>query len=435
MKLECNRIRPMKTYIPRVSDVRIAEELAGMGAVLVQGAKWCGKTTSCEQFAKSALYMADPKKRDTYLKMAENDVSELLKGDKPRLIDEWQDAPQFWDAVRYDVDHADECGQFILTGSATPPDPERISHSGTGRIARVTMRPMSLWESGESSGSVSLGKLFNGSPFEPGRAQDRSLAETAFLVCRGGWPRAVLQKGHLALRRAFDYYDSVVNADINRADKTMRDPERVKRLMRSYARLQGTQSGLKAIKLDMAANEPKSFDEDTVASYVNALKKIFVVEDMSAWCPNLRNKAVVRTCDTRYFTDPSIAVAALGVGPRDLMDDLNTFGLLFEAMAVRDLRCYVGALDGSVSHYRDGSGLECDAVVHLRNGSYGLVEVKLGGETLIASGADSLLRLARKLDVTKMRKPSFLMVLVAHGEFAYRRNDGVLVVPISALKP
>lgn len=426
---------PMKTYLPRVSDALIGEELAGMGAVLVQGAKWCGKTTSCEQFAKSALYMADPKKRDTYLKLAENDVSELLKGDRPRLLDEWQDAPQFWDAVRYDVDHADDCGQFILTGSATPPDPERISHSGTGRIARVTMRPMSLWESGESSGSIRLRNLFAGSAFKPGRAQDRSLEETAYLVCRGGWPRAVLQEGNRALRRAFDYYDSVVNADISRADKIVRDPERVKRLMRSYARLQGTQSGLKAIKLDMAANESKSFDEDTVASYVNALKKIFVVEDMPAWCPNLRNKAVVRVCDTRYFTDSSIAVAALGVGPRDLMDDLNTFGFLFETMAVRDLRCYAEALDGSVAHYRDGSGLECDAVIHLRNGSYGLVEVKLGGETLIASGAESLLKLARKIDVTKMRNPSFLMVLVAHGEYAYCRSDGVLVVPISALKP
>lgn len=425
----------MKHYLPRVSDSVIAEELAGMGAVLVQGAKWCGKTTSCEQFAKSALYMADPKKRAMYLQMAETDITELLKGETPRLIDEWQDAPQFWDAVRFHVDHEDDCGLFILTGSAVPPKTDKISHSGTGRIARVTMRPMSLWESGESNGSVSLKSLFEKVPFVAGRAPDRSLRETAALVCRGGWPRAVLQGGSRSLRRAFDYYDSVVNVDIQRADGTIRDPERVKRLMRSYARLQGTQSGLKAIRMDMAANDTDTIDEDTVASYVKALKKIFVVEDMPAWCPNLRNKAVIRTSDTRYFTDPSIAVAALGVGPEDIMNDLNTFGFLFETMAVRDLRCYAEVLDGTVYHYHDGSGLECDAVVHLRNGSYGLVEVKMGGETLVDAGASTLLKLAKKIDSTRMKSSSFLMVLTATGEYAYQRSDGVLVIPIAALKP
>lgn len=425
----------MKTYIPRISDAILSEELSGMGAVLVQGAKWCGKTTTCEQLAKSVLYMADPKKRETYLRMAENDVTELLKGDKPRLIDEWHDAPQFWDAVRFHVDHEDDCGQFILTGSAVPPDEDKISHSGTGRIARLTMRPMSLWESGESSGSVSLSALFAGKPFSSGAAPDRSLRETAWLVCRGGWPRAVLQKGTRALRRAFDYYDSVVNVDIRRADGTIRDPERVKRLMRSYARLQGTQSGLKAIKTDMSSNDVASLDEDTVASYVKALKKIFVVEDMPAWCPNLRNKSVVRTSDTRYFTDPSIAVAALGAGPDDLMNDLATFGYVFETTAARDLRCYAEALDGTVYHYHDGSGLECDAVIHLRNGSYGLVEVKLGGRTLVEAGAETLKDLADKIDTTRMKKPAFRMIVVATGEYAYRRKDGIIVAPLSSLKP
>ena len=425
----------MKTYFRRVCDVIIAEELAGMGAVLVQGAKWCGKTTTCEQLAKSRLYMADPRKRSLYLQMAENDITELMKGAKPRLIDEWQDAPQFWDAIRFCVDHEDECGQYILTGSATPPDSEKISHSGTGRIARITMRPMSLWESKESSGTVSLKALFGNEPFVAARAEEKALREMAYLVCRGGWPRAVLQSGTRSLRRAFDYYDAVVNVDISKADKKIRDPERVKRLLKSYSRLQGTQSGLKTIKLDMAANGNDSLDEDTVASYIKALKKIFVVEDMSAWCPNLRNKAVIRTSDTRYFTDPSIAVAALGIGPDDLMSDLSTFGFLFETMAVRDLRCYADAIDGSVCHYHDGSGLECDAVVHLRNGSYGLVEVKLGGETLISTGVETLGKLAKKIDTTKMKAPSFLMVVVATGEFAYRRADGVIVCPISALKP
>lgn len=425
----------MKTYIPRISDAILSEELAGMGAVLVQGAKWCGKTTTCEQLAKSVLYMADPKKRETYLRMAETDVTELLKGDKPRLIDEWQDAPQFWDAIRFQVDHEDGCGQFILTGSAVPPGENKISHSGTGRIARITMRPMSLWESGESSGSVSLSALFAGKTFTSGEAPDRSLRETAWLVCRGGWPPAVLQKGARALRRAFDYYDSVVNVDIQRADGTIRDPERVRRLMRSYARLQGTQSGLKAIKSDMSANDAGSLDEDTVASYVKALKKIFVVEDMPAWCPNLRNRSVIRTSDTRYFTDPSIAVAALGAGPDDLMNDLGTFGYIFETMAARDLRCYAEALDGKVYHYHDGSGLECDAVIHLRNGSYGLVEVKLGGETLIEAGAKTLKDLADKIDTTRMKNPAFRMIVVATGDYAYRRKDGIIVAPLASLKP
>ncbi len=425
----------MKTYFSRISDAIIAEELAGMGAVLVQGAKWCGKTTTCEQLAKSTLYMADPKKRSLYLQMAENDITELLKGEKPRLIDEWQDAPQFWDAIRFYVDHDDECGQYILTGSATPPDQDKISHSGTGRIARITMRPMSLWESRESSGTVSLKSLFGNEPFSTARTEERTLRDVAYLVCRGGWPRAVLQGGTRSLRRAFNYYDSVVNVDISRADKKIRDPERVKRLLKSYSRLQGTQAGLKTIKLDMAANESGSLDEDTVSSYLKALKKIFVVEDMPAWCPNLRNKAVIRTSDTRYFADPSIAVAALGIGPDDLMNDLNTFGLLFEAMAVRDLRCYAEALDGSVYHYHDGSGLECDAVVHLRNGTYGLVEVKLGGETLINAGGETLCRLAGKIDTTKMKAPSFLMVVVANGEYAYRRPDGIIVCPINCLRP
>ena len=425
----------MKTYFNRICYAIISEELAGMGAVLVQGAKWCGKTTTCEQLAKSILYLADPKKRSIYLQMAESDIDELMKGAKPRLIDEWQDAPQFWDAIRFFVDHEDECGQYILTGSATPPDDEKISHSGTGRIARVTMRPMSLWESKESSGAVSLKSLFDHVSFAAAKAEERSLRDVAFLVCRGGWPRAVLQGGARSLRRAFNYYDSVVNIDISKADKRIRDPERDKRLLKSYARLQGTQAGLKTIKLDMAANESASLDEDTVSSYIKALKKIFVVEDMPAWCPNLRNKAVIRTSDTRYFADPSIAVAALGIGPEDLMNDLNTFGLLFEAMVVRDLRCYAEALDGSVYHYHDGSGLECDAVVHLRNGKYGLVEVKLGGETLIATGVETLTRLARKIDTTKMSAPSFLMVVVASGEYAYRRPDGVIVCPIGCLRP
>ena len=424
----------MKDYFKRICDGVLAEELAGMGAALVQGPKWCGKTTTCEQLAKSVLYMNDPKRRSQYLQMAESDITELMAGDRPRLIDEWQDAPQFWDAVRYYVDHEDGCGQFILTGSAVPPDGADISHTGTGRIAEITMRPMSLWESRESEGSVSLGALFDGQGFAGARGPDYSLRDMAYLLCRGGWPQAVKQTGARALRRAFNYYDAVVKSDIKRADKSIQDPERVSRLMRSYARLQGTQSGLKSIKLDMRANDSKTLDEDTVSTYIKALKKIFVVEDMPAWSPNLRSKTAIRTSETRYFVDPSVATAALGMGPKDLENDLNTFGLMFETMAVRDLRVYAEALDGDVFHYRDKNGLECDAVIHLHNGSYGLVEIKLGGSKLEEEGAKILKELAGKIDTVRMKEPSFLMVLTGLGSYAYQRKDGVMVVPIGCLK-
>ena len=426
----------MKKYRKRVVDDLLARKLLGMGAVLVQGAKWCGKTTTCEEFAKSALYMADPDTKESNLQMADIDIKALLKGEKPRLIDEWQIAPKFWDAVRYHVDHSDGFGHFILTGSAVPPDTKEIAHSGTGRIARVTMRPMSLWESGESNGTVSLGGLLAGKEFTSVESPDHRLEDVAFMVCRGGWPQAVQQTGEIALDRANDYYEAVVESDVSRVDGVSRAPSRVHRLMRSYARLQGTQSNLSVIKKDMQTNDRSTLNEDTVASYLEALKKIFVVEDMEAWCPNLRSKAQIRTTDTRYFTDPSIAVAALGIGPGSLMSDLNTFGYLFECLAIRDLRVYASAHAGTVSHYRDADGLECDAVVHLRDGTSGLIEVKLGGDRLVEEGAATLNKLANKLDITKTSKPMFKMVLTAIGKFAYhRREDDVIVCPLGCLKP
>ena len=426
----------MKKYRKRVVDDLLARKLLGMGAVLVQGAKWCGKTTTCEEFAKSALYMADPDTKESNLQMADIDIKALLKGEKPRLIDEWQIAPKFWDAVRYHVDHSDGFGHFILTGSAVPPDTKEIAHSGTGRIARVTMRPMSLWESGDSNGTVSRGGLLTGKEFRSVESPDHRLEDVAFMVCRGGWPQAVQQTGEIALDRANDYYEAVVESDVSRVDGVSRTPSRVHRLMRSYARLQGTQSNLSVIKKDMQTNDRSTLNEDTVASYLEALKKIFVVEDMEAWCPNLRSKAQIRTTDTRYFTDPSIAIAALGIGPGSLMSDLNTFGYLFECLAIRDLRVYASAHAGTVSHYRDADGLECDAVVHLRDGTSGLIEVKLGGDRLVEEGAATLNKLANKLDITKTSKPMFKMVLTAIGKFAYhRREDDVIVCPLGCLKP
>jgi len=423
-------------YRNRVVDQMLADRLEGAGAVLVKGAKWCGKTTTCEQIAGSVLYMGDPKSKKRNLQLAEIDIDSLLTGRSPRLIDEWQEYPPFWDSVRYQVDHRTGFGHFILTGSVVPPDTDEIMHTGTGRISSLLMRPMSLWESGESDGTVSLGKLLRGEEFMPCTCRSVDLPGMALLVCRGGWPTAVGQRERISLRRAKDYYEAVVSQDVSRVDNVPRDPERVMRLMRSYARLQGTQSNLSAIRKDMLEHDTRTLDEDTVYSYLGALRKLFVVEDMKAWCPNLRSKAVVRTSDTRYFTDSSIAAAALGVGPGDLMNDLRSFGYLFETMAVRDLRVYSDAYEGAVSHYLDKNGLECDAVVHLPNGTYGLVEIKLGGESLIEEGASTLNSLARIVDITKMKPPSFKMVLTAVGEFAYRRkDDGVIVCPLSALKP
>ncbi len=423
----------MKNYKPRVADEILKKRLKGKGAVLIEGPKWCGKTTTAEQIAGSILYMADPEMEKQNLEMAEISPKRLLKGRTPRLIDEWQIAPKLWDAVRFEVDHRDEFGQFILTGSAVPASYEHIHHTGTGRFSWLMMRPMSLYESLDSTGEVSLRELFE-APEEIDGQNMLDLDRLAFLVCRGGWPRATDLEDEIALEQAFDYYEAVVRSDISRADGISRNPERVKRLMRSYARNLGSQAANTLICADIAVNEAETFDSDTVYSYISALKKIFVIEEMEAWNPNLRSKTAIRTSNTRYFVDPSIAAAALGLGPQDLTADLNTFGLLFEAMCIRDLRVFADALNGTVYHFRDKTDLECDAVVHLRNGSYGLIEVKLGGDRLIDEGAETLKKLANKIDTTKMKAPAFLMVLIGVGAYAYRRKDGVYVVPVGCLR-
>ena len=420
-------------YKKRIVDTLLNRKLEGIGAVLIEGPKWCGKTTCAEQKAKSIVYMNDPKKSSMYMQLAKMSPQTLLEGESPKLIDEWQLAPSLWDTIRFEVDHRDGEGFFILTGSAVPAKTDDIWHTGTGRFARIKMRPMSLWESEDSTGIISLGALFNGSA-QTAITDEKSLEDMAFLVCRGGWPKATMQKKDVALERVFDYYDAVVNADISRVDNVERDAERTKRLMRSYARFQGSQTSISKIKDDVKANDAMTVNDDTIGAYIKALEKIFVIEDMPAWNPNLRSKTAIRTSDTRYFVDPSIAVAALGLGPKDLINDLNTFGLLFETMCVRDLRVYADALGGTVYHYRDKNGLECDAVVHLRNGSYGLIEIKLGGDSLIEEGASTLKELAGKIDTTKMKTPSFLMVMTGLGDYAYQRDDGVWVVPVGSLK-
>lgn len=437
----------MNGYKNRVADRLLAEKLEAFGAVLIEGPKYCGKTTLASQQAGSILSMADTDTLGQNLALARTNISRLLAGETPRLIDEWQIAPQFWDAVRNEVDKRNEDGQFMLTGSAVPPKPkkdengniieeENIHHTGTGRISRLRLRTMSLWESEDSTGDVSLEELFI-NPDTVDGVSNIDLDRLAYLTCRGGWPKAVLKKSEkAALAQAFDYYDSVVSNDIKRVDDIDRDEELTKRIMRSYARNQGTQATVGTILADIKSNGDERMSDSTVYSYIKALKEIFVIEDSIAWNPNLRSKTAIRTSDTRYFIDPSIATAALGMGPKDLINDMETFGFIFETLAIRDLRVYADALDGKVYHYRDKNNLECDAVIHLRNGSYGLVEVKIGGTEPIREGAESLKTLSSKIDSTRMKAPSFMMVLTGIGNFAYKRpEDGVLVVPIGCLKP
>ena len=424
----------MNTYKPRITDIILRKKLKGKGAVLIEGPKWCGKTTTAEQIAKSILYMSKPEDVKSNIMAADINPSILLEGPTPRLIDEWQIAPKLWDAIRHEVDHRGNYGNFILTGSSVPPQNDEIFHTGTGRFAWVKMRPMSLFESGESSGEISLKTIFenNTKIFAENKIVD--INKLAFLICRGGWPGSLDLDEEIALVQAFDYIDAIVNSDISRVDNVKRDPERAKRLLRAYARHQGTQTSYAVLRDDILANDTESLTEDTVYAYTNALRKIFVIEDMPAWNPNLRSKTAIRTSDTRYFIDSAIATASLGLGPDDLLKDLNTMGLFFETMCIRDLRVYAESIDGKVYHYRDKSGLECDAVIHLRNGSFGLIEIKLGGDSLIEEGAKTLKLFSSKIDTNKMQTPSFLMVLTGVGKYAYQREDGVYVIPIGCLK-
>ena len=424
-----------REYMPRIADSLLREVLSCTGAVLVEGPKWCGKTTTAARLSGSVLYMDEPGRSEENIALSRVAPGRLLEGARPRLIDEWQLAPSLWDAVRFEVDRTDEYGRFLLTGSSVPPPRAEIHHTGTGRIARFRMRPMSLWESGESSGAVSLRELFGGWRPDGVSARGVELEDMAFLVCRGGWPGAVGQSGRAALRHAFDYVDGVAESDISRVDGVGRDASRTRVLMRSYARLQASQAGIGVITEDLSEHEGMSVSENSIYSYLNALREIFVIEDVGAWHPNLRRKTTIRASDTRYFTDPSIATAAMGLGPSGLMDDLTTFGLFFETLAVRDLRTYSAALDGELLHYHDRNGLECDAVVRLRDGQYGVVEVKLGGEALIQQGCDTLRKLSEAIDTTKTRAPAFKMVVTAVGAYAYTRpEDGVVVCPVTALR-
>jgi len=420
----------MRTYMPRLADDLLQMALRAAGAVLIEGPKWSGKTRTAQQAAKSVLMLQDPDKQKSYLQTAAIKPTLLLEGKTPRLLDEWQMAPVLWDAVRFVVDQRDRTGQFILTGSAVPVN-HVTAHTGTGRISRLRMRPMSLFESGDSSGTVSLRTLFDGDT-EIEAISSISIEQLAFLLIRGGWPASIGADDAIAQKRANDYVDSVINLDVSRVDDIEKDPGKMRALMRSLARNVATEATMQTLMLDMET-EDESISMPTVSKYIQALKKIFVIEDMPAWNPSIRSKTPLRTSPKRHFTDPSIATAVMGLSSKRLLQDFNTFGYLFESLCVRDLRIYADVLDGAVYHYRDKTGLESDAVLVLRDGSWAAIEVKMGAHEFDAA-AETLKKFVNRVDTRKMNEPSFLMILSAT-EFAYRRKDGVYVVPIGCLKP
>ena len=420
------------SYRPRIVDSALKRKLRGKGAVLIEGPKWCGKTTTAEQVSKSTLSVDDPSTVNTNKILSEIDPERLLTGDHPRLLDEWQVAPKLWDAVRHHVDRHKGQGQFILTGSSVPADISETIHSGTGRFGWLVMRPMTLYESGDSTGDVSLASLFESQPISG--CSDLDLDRLTFLICRGGWPESVDMDDDVALDQAFDYIDAVIRNDMSRVDNIRRDPQKVRMLLRSYARNQGTQISQASISADISSNDTEGVSEETVSEYLQALRKLYVIEDMKAWNPNLRSKTAIRTSDTRYFVDPSLAAASLRIGPQDLINDLNTTGFFFEALAVRDLRVYAESLDGDVYHYKDNLDNECDVVIHLRDGRYALLEVKLGGERLIDEGVKTLKDVLRRIDTDKMGKPAFMAIITGTERYAYRRDDGIIILPLGALK-
>ena len=422
-------------YLERIGDELLKRKLRSSAAVLIEGPKWCGKTSMGAQLAKSIVYIQDPDKRAMYRKMADTQPSLLLEGETPHMLDEWQTIPVLWDAVRFAADKRQEMNQFILTGSATPIDDEEnseLEHSGTGRIARLRMRPMSLWESKESRGQVSLQALFDGTQ-EMGLFENPlTLKDLAFVMCRGGWPGTLGLEEEDALEVAINLVDELVNSDVNRVDGTEKNPDRVRAVLRSYARNISTMTAASTIMADVKANDI-SITDKTLNNYLTALRRMFIVEDVKAWQPSLRSKTGIRTSNKRHFVDTSIATAVLELNPKSILEDFNLFGFLFEDFCLRDIRVYTEPLRGTVYHYHDNSELESDLIIRLHDGRWAAVEVKTGSKE-IEDAAENLITLSRTVDTSKIGEPAFLMVLTA-GQYAYRRDDGVYVVPIGCLKP
>ena len=421
----------MRKYLPRIADDLLDRSLKASGAVLIEGPKWCGKTSTAFHKAKTAIYMQDPDQRANYLQIASIKPSILLQGDTPRLIDEWQLAPILWDSVRHEVDLRNDTGQFILTGSAVPVLDEKISHTGTGRISRIRMRTMSLFESNDSNGQVSLNKVFEGSDEVKG-VSTLDIEKIAECIVRGGWPASLGTERAVYEKRVIDYVDSVVEMDVSSVDGVAKDPQKASALLRSISRNVSTEASMETLRRDMQGGENGIISIPTIVSYLNALQRIFVVEDLEAWNPSIRSKTPLRTSPKRHFVDPSIACASLGISGVKLLKDFNTFGYLFESLCVRDLRVYADYLDGKIYHYRDKTNLECDAVIVLRDGRWGAIEVKMGASEFDLA-AENLTKLKDRVNTDKMMEPSFLMILSAT-DFAYTREDGIHVVPIGCLK-
>ena len=420
---------PMKEYMPRLIDDTVEKQLKAVGCVVIEGPKWCGKSTTAKRFSKSVVELQRAKVLEKYQTYMSTEDENVLKGEKPILFDEWQKLPELWDHIRWAVDTYGGRGQYIMTGSAKPVE-DKDRHSGTGRMAKVVMRPMSLFESMESTGEVSLGDLFRSVPKISGNSKV-TFNRIAYLVCRGGWPESVGSDEEAALLMAKNYFTSLTDTDITKVDDIKRDPKRARKILRSYARNTSSFASDTTIRNDVMSTNG-TLDDKTLASYLNAFRKLFVIEDIEAWSPKLRSKTTIRTSDKRQFVDPSIAAAALGASPNDLIKDLETFGFLFEGLCIRDLKVYTDKLGGSVNQYRDSSGLEADAIIHLNNGDWGAVEIKLGGNE-IDEAAKNLLKFKERVDTDAVREPKFLMVLSGL-DYAYRRPDGVYVVPIGCLR-
>ena len=418
----------MKKYLNRLIETTIKCELEALGCVAIEGPKWCGKSTTGERFAKTVVKLQNPITFKQYAAFAATSKENLLSAEKPLMFDEWQKIPDIWDFIRADIDETGLAGQYILTGSAKPLE-DQNRHRGTGRISKITMRPMSLWESGDSTGEISLKDLFDGKDNVSGKSK-LSLENLTFVTCRGGWPEAVIRPGQ-ALTLTADYYKSLTTEDIKGVDGIRRNPKRAQAVLRAYARNISTYAANTTIQTDVAAND-STLDIKTFASYVSAFEKLYVIENISAWSPKLRSKSIIRSANKRQFVDPSIAAIALGAKPHDFIKDLNTFGFFFESLCDRDLRIYAQCLEGGLYHYNDGDGLEADAVIHLNDGRWGAAEIKVGGN-LIDEAAKNLLKLKNKVDLSQVKEPSFLMVLSGVPN-AYKRPDGVLVVPIGCLK-
>lgn len=420
-------------YLPRIIDYEIQMQLQASGAIQIKGPKWCGKSTTGEFFSNSAIYMQDNKMNYQYMSLAELNPSKLLEGETPRLIDEWQLAPKLWDSVRDEVDKRQKQGQFILTGSVTPINSNEIHHSGIGRITVLKMRTMSLYESQDSNGSVSLENLFANKDVDG--TNSLKLDDIAKVIVRGGWPLSINSNEKTSMLQARNYYDSLINSELIKEDSSnysKRNALKMKALLRAYAKNIGTQTSIN--KIITETNSESDIERTTVYNYLKDLTNLFVIEEMQSWNTNLRSKTAIMSSDTHYFMDPSIGCAALGIGYQDLMNDLKTMGFLFENLVIRDLRIYAQSLDGEVYHFRNRNGLECDSVIHLRNGNYGLIEIKLGGEKLINEGCANLLKLEKDIDTSRMNKPSFMAIITAVGDYAYKNKDGIYIIPIGCLK-